>query len=468
MRSSRACFGALGALRRGDPRPDAPGGARDRRRATRTSRRRTRAHVMIDHLLPRAPSAAACSASRARDSRLLTVPSGIPRAAATSSQERPSTSRRTRTERWSKLSSSRAFWTAADRSWLRACSYGLASHSPLLAVLGRRPALVQLLLPVAPVTMPEATAVVALVHDDPVDPGLQAAPPLEPVEPAVDLQEHLLGHVPGLLSVAEEPGRQVEDHALVQRHDAARRRRRRRRGSGRRARARGPVRRGRRPRAVSHPRSWRSPTAFPAGPNRPFRSGGPPWDPPRGPSSPTRNIGHRAAGRRSLGRWYSDPLAGRSVPPRLTPAGTGRRRATRVAAVPRAESERQEHEAQDRRPLRDPAGCSTAASAGAANPCAGPHAREPPTSQTDAEAHGQADGGRRATAPDDQRRRATGVGHAEAPAPRTRHRALPRARTARASPGPARRSRPSARRSPASRSRRRGRPRPVRRARAAG
>ena len=60
----------------------------------------------------------------------------------------------------------------------------------------------------------------ALVHHDPVDPGLQAAAALEAREHAVDLQEDVLRDVARLLGVAEQPNREVEDHVLVQSDEA--------------------------------------------------------------------------------------------------------------------------------------------------------------------------------------------------------------------------------------------------------
>ena len=71
---------------------------------------------------------------------------------------------------------------------------------------------------VAPAPPPPALPVAALVDDDAVDPGLEAAAALEAAEHAEDLEEDLLGEVARLFAVAQQAGGQVEDHPLVEAH----------------------------------------------------------------------------------------------------------------------------------------------------------------------------------------------------------------------------------------------------------
>ena len=63
--------------------------------------------------------------------------------------------------------------------------------------------------------MPPAPAVVALIDDDAVDPGLDAAATFEAADGAIDLQEDVLRDVLGFLRVAQEPGGQIEDHPVT-------------------------------------------------------------------------------------------------------------------------------------------------------------------------------------------------------------------------------------------------------------
>ena len=156
-------------------------------------------------------------ASRARDRRLFTVPSGTPSAARHLLAREP-------------LHLPQDEHRAVLEAQLQEGGLDPPRPLPLARRLvrarvralpgARRPldeeALVERLLPVPATTVPEAAPVVTLVHRDAVDPGLEAAAALEPAQHAIDLQEHLLGHVPRFLGVAEKAGGQVDDHALVE------------------------------------------------------------------------------------------------------------------------------------------------------------------------------------------------------------------------------------------------------------
>ena len=67
-------------------------------------------------------------------------------------------------------------------------------------------------------TAPQPAAIRALVDDDPIYPRLQAAPPFEPIDRVIDLQENVLRHIACFFRIAEEPRAEVEDHPLVKRH----------------------------------------------------------------------------------------------------------------------------------------------------------------------------------------------------------------------------------------------------------
>ena len=163
------------------------------------------------------------SASRARDSRLFTVPSGKPRLSATCShaqalhlaqqQDGPVLERQPAGAPPAPRAAPRAVAALRrdpGRSSCRLAQPRLVGGGQLL----ERPRAV---LPPPP---PPALPVVALVHHDPVDPGLQAAAPFEPRQLAVHLEEDVLRDVPRLLGIAGQPQGQVEDHALVQGHQA--------------------------------------------------------------------------------------------------------------------------------------------------------------------------------------------------------------------------------------------------------
>ncbi len=156
-------------------------------------------------------------ASRARERRLFTVPSATPSARADLLARQPlhvpQDEHRAVLEAQLEegcLDPPGALLPARLLEWARPGRLAVPRR------VGRHEPLVERLLAVTTPAVPEAPPVVALVHRDAVDPGLEAAAALEPAQHAIHLQEHLLGHVPGFLGVAEETGGQVEDHSLVE------------------------------------------------------------------------------------------------------------------------------------------------------------------------------------------------------------------------------------------------------------
>ena len=65
---------------------------------------------------------------------------------------------------------------------------------------------------------PEAMPVASLIDGDPVNPGPKARLAPEPVNDGEDAHEHFLRKIQRLFAIAEQVGRQLDDHALVFSH----------------------------------------------------------------------------------------------------------------------------------------------------------------------------------------------------------------------------------------------------------
>ena len=62
---------------------------------------------------------------------------------------------------------------------------------------------------------PEPVTVAGLIDGDPVNPGPKARLAPEPVNDGEDAHEHFLRKIQRLFAIAEQVGRQLDDHALV-------------------------------------------------------------------------------------------------------------------------------------------------------------------------------------------------------------------------------------------------------------
>ena len=65
---------------------------------------------------------------------------------------------------------------------------------------------------------PEPVAVACLVHRDAVNPGAQARLPAKAMDRTEHAEEDFLRQVEGLVAVAEQADRELDDHALVLAH----------------------------------------------------------------------------------------------------------------------------------------------------------------------------------------------------------------------------------------------------------